>query len=80
MLILFFEYGLLGLVAGMVGAIAAVALSYSVTRFVFDIPWGLSPEIILTGIVLTVLLVAVVGVGSSFGVLTGKPLAILRSE
>jgi putative ABC transport system permease protein len=79
-LILFFEYGLLGLVAGIVGAIAAVALSYSVTHFVFDIPWALSPEIVLTGIVATVLLVAIVGVSSSFTVLTRKPLAILRAE
>jgi putative ABC transport system permease protein len=79
-LILIFEYGLLGLVAGIVGAIAAVALSYSVTHFVFDIPWALSPEIVLTGIVATVLLVAIVGVSSSFTVLTRKPLAILRAE
>ncbi|HEX8922569.1 MAG TPA: FtsX-like permease family protein, partial [Pyrinomonadaceae bacterium] len=34
--ILFVEYALLGLVAGVVGALAAVALSYAVTRFVFE--------------------------------------------
>jgi putative ABC transport system permease protein len=79
-LILIFEYGLLGLVAGIVGALAAVALSYSVTRFVFNIPWALSPGIVLTGIGATTLLVAVVGVSSSFAVLTRKPLAILRAE
>ena len=57
LVILFIEYGLLGLVAGLVGALASVALSYAVTRFVFEIPWSFSPPISLAGIALTVLLV-----------------------
>jgi putative ABC transport system permease protein len=80
LMILFVEYGLLGLVAGLIGALAAVALSYSIARFVFDIPWTYSPLVSLAGIALTVLLVMSVGVASSLNVLTQKPLAILRGQ
>lgn len=78
--ILFVEYGLLGLVAGMIGALAAIGLSYAVTRFVFEIPWDFSPALMLSGISITVALVTIVGVVSSFNVLTRKPLAILRGQ
>lgn len=78
--ILFVEYGLLGMVAGLVGALASIALSYSVTRFVFEIPWAFSAKVSLGGIALTVLLVMVVGALSSWNVLTQKPLAILRAQ
>jgi putative ABC transport system permease protein len=79
LMILLVEYGLLGLVAGLVGALASIALSYAVTRFVFEIPWKFSPALSCAGIALTVLLVTAVGMLSSFNVLTGKPLAILRA-
>jgi putative ABC transport system permease protein len=80
LVILFIEYGLLGLVAGLVGALAAVALSYAVTRYVFEIPWEFSPVVVLAGIMSTIAMVTVVGVSSSFNVLTRKPLAILRAQ
>ncbi|HEV2915832.1 MAG TPA: FtsX-like permease family protein [Pyrinomonadaceae bacterium] len=80
LVILFVEYGLLGLVAGIVGALAALALSYAVTRFIFEIPWDFSLTVILAGIAATIALVTIVGVTSSFNVLTRKPLAILRAQ
>lgn len=80
LVILFVEYGLLGLVAGLVGALASLALSYSIARFVFEIPWDFTPAVNLAGIAVTSLLVMVVGVASSFNVLTRKPLAILRAQ
>jgi putative ABC transport system permease protein len=73
------EYGLLGLVAGMVGTLAAIALSYSLSRFVFEIPWSFTPWLYLSGLMATVLLVAAVGALSSFDALTRKPLAVLRA-
>ncbi|HEY9401260.1 MAG TPA: FtsX-like permease family protein, partial [Pyrinomonadaceae bacterium] len=73
------EYGLLGLVAGAVGTLAAVALSYSLSRFVFEIPWGFTPWLYLSGLGATVLLVAAVGALSSFDALTRKPLGVLRA-
>jgi putative ABC transport system permease protein len=73
------EYGLLGLVAGTVGTLAAIALSYSLSRFVFEIPWSFTPWLYLCGLGATVLLVAAVGALSSFDALTRKPLAVLRA-
>jgi putative ABC transport system permease protein len=73
------EYGLLGLVAGLVGTFAAIALSYSLSRFVFEIPWSFTPWLYLSGLGATVLLVAAVGALSSFDALTRKPLAVLRA-
>ncbi|MDQ3650938.1 MAG: ABC transporter permease [Acidobacteriota bacterium] len=77
--ILLAEYGLLGLVAGVIGSLPAIALSYAVSRFVFDIPWSATPLLNLFAIGATVLLVTTVGALSSFDVLTRKPLAILRT-
>jgi putative ABC transport system permease protein len=73
------EYGLLGLTAGTVGTLAAVALSYSLSRFVFDIRWNFTPWLYLAGLGGTVALVAAVGALSSFDALTRKPLAVLRA-
>jgi putative ABC transport system permease protein len=74
------EYGLLGLVAGLVGASAADGLSYAVARYVFEIEWAFSPALNVAGVAATVLLVGAVGALSSLDVLTRKPLAILRSQ
>ena len=80
LVILLAEYGLIGLVAGLIGSAAAVALSYATTRFLFDIPWSFTPEINLAAIAATVLLVVVVGALSTLDVLSRKPLAILRAQ
>ncbi len=80
LIILLAEYGLLGLVAGIVGSLASIGLSYAVARYVLDIPFAFTPVINLTGIVATILLVTIVGALSSFDVLTRKPLAILRAQ
>jgi putative ABC transport system permease protein len=74
------EYGLLGLVAGLVGAAAANGLSYAVARYVFEIKWTFAPAFNVLGVAATVLLVSAVGALSSFDVLTRKPLAILRAQ
>jgi putative ABC transport system permease protein len=74
------EYALLGVVAGTVGALAAGALSYAVTRFVFEITWEFEPGVSLVGVAATALLVAAVGALSSLDVLTRKPLATLRAQ
>jgi putative ABC transport system permease protein len=78
--ILLAEYGLMGLVAGLIGSVAAIGLSYATSRFVFEIPWAFTPGINLTGVVATILLVTVVGALSTFDVLARKPLATLRAQ
>jgi putative ABC transport system permease protein len=74
------EYGLLGLVAGLVGAAAANGLSYAVARYVFEVGWAFAPALNALGVAATVLLVGAVGALSSLDVLTRKPLSILRAQ
>jgi putative ABC transport system permease protein len=77
---LLFEYGVLGSLAGVVGSLGAVALTWGVSRFVLDIPWRIAAGEHVGGVVFTAMLVGAVGVVSSLDVLRNKPLATLRSE
>ena len=78
--VLLVEYGLLGLLAGVIGATGGAALSWSISRYVIETPWR--PPLIETavGVVVTTVLVAGVGLGASLDVLRRKPLATLRAE
>ncbi len=80
LLILVVEYGLLGTVAGIIGSLAAMALSYSIGRFVFEIPWRYTPGIYASGLLLTAAVVILVGALASLDVLNRKPLATLRAQ
>ena len=74
------EYGLLGLLSGLIGAGFAVLLSFAVSRYILDIKWEFAPFLMVAGVVVTTLLVMVVGAAASFDVLFRKPLATLRSQ
>jgi putative ABC transport system permease protein len=78
--ILLAEYGLIGFVAGVIGSLAAVGLSYVTSRFVFEIPWSFTPAVNFGGIGATILLVVVVGTLATVDVLSRKPLATLRAQ
>jgi putative ABC transport system permease protein len=78
--ILIAEYGLIGFVAGFIGSLAAVVLSYSISRWVFEIPWSFTPAVNLGGVGATMLLVMVVGTLATYDVLARKPLATLRAQ
>jgi putative ABC transport system permease protein len=80
LLILLAEYGLMGTVAGVVGSLAAVGLSYATSHYIFEIKWSLTPQINLLGILATIVLVTVVGAVSTLDVLARKPLATLRAQ
>ncbi|HEX4346368.1 MAG TPA: FtsX-like permease family protein [Vicinamibacterales bacterium] len=77
---LLLEYGVLGLLAGTVGSIGAVGLTWGVSRYALDIKWRLFPGEHLGAIVATAVLVAGIGVISSLDVLREKPLLTLRTE
>ncbi len=77
---LLFEYGVLGLLAGTVGSLGAVVLTWGVSRYSLEIPWRLFWLEHVGGIVATALLVAAIGVLSSLDVLRNKPLLTLRAE
>ena len=74
------EYALMGAVAGLIGTILGSALSWGVLYFVFDLPWTLQPNVLVSGVFLTVLLTLGVGFLSTFRILGQRPLAILRHE
>jgi putative ABC transport system permease protein len=77
---LLFEYGVLGVLAGGIGSLGAVALTWGVSRYALEIPWRVGAGEHLGGIVVTAVLVALIGVLSSLDVLRNKPLLTLRAE
>jgi putative ABC transport system permease protein len=74
------EYTALGLLAGAIGAAGALVLSWAVCRYVFEIEWRPAPLLLTGGAIVTMVLVAVIGVVASAEVLRKKPLATLRAE
>ena len=77
---LLLEYGVLGAIAGTVGAAGAIALSWAVARYGLDLPWEPAPLLTIGGIVVTAGAVAAIGVLASLDVLRHKPLSTLRAE
>ena len=74
------EYGVLGAIAGTVGALGAVVLSWAVATYALELNWEPALALTLIGIAVTAVFVAVVGVVASVDVLRHKPLATLRAE
>ena len=74
------EYLGLGALGGLVGAMGAVGLNWSVTRYLLDITWDPSPGTVLLGILFTALVVGAVGVVASLDVVRKRPLGVLRAE
>jgi putative ABC transport system permease protein len=78
--VLLLEYGVLGALAGTIGSLGAIALTWGISRFALEIPWRALPLVSVSGIVTSAVVVAVVGVAASWEVLQRKPLATLRAE
>lgn len=74
------EYGLLGALAGALAAAGALALSYVLARWLFDIEWQPAPALLASGVLITAVAVALVGLAASIDVLVKKPLGTLRGE
>ena len=74
------EYGVLGLLAGLVGSAGALGLTWVLTRQVLDVAWTPVVAINASGVLLTAAGVLVVGVASRVDVLRRKPLSTLRAE
>ncbi len=77
---LLLEYGVLGVLAGVLGAAGAAALTWALSRFAFDMAYRPVPALWTIGIATTGVVVSVVGVAASWDVLQRKPLATLRAE
>lgn len=78
--ILFAEYGILGILAGIIGAGFATLLSFAVSKYILSIEWQFDFVLVLLGIFITAILVMFVGALASFDVLFRKPLSTLRSQ
>jgi putative ABC transport system permease protein len=77
---LLLEYGVLGAIAGAVGALGAIALSWAIARYALELPWQSTPLLTILGIAGTAVFVAAIGLAASLDVLRNKPLATLRGE
>ena len=77
---LLLEYSVLGVIAGTIGALGAIGLSWAIATYALELPWEAAPGLTVFGIVATAGFVAVIGVLASFDVLRHKPLATLRAE
>jgi putative ABC transport system permease protein len=75
-----FEYGLLGLLAGVIGSAGAAVLGWAAARFLLDIVWSAAPGVNVIGVAITGALVCAIGVAASLEVLRRKPLGTLRAE
>jgi putative ABC transport system permease protein len=74
------EYGVLGTLAGLLGAAGAVALSWAVTTRLLEMDWAWTPHIAAIGVAATALVVLAVGLAASLDVIVKKPLGSLRGE
>jgi putative ABC transport system permease protein len=79
-LITLFEYGVLGTVAGLLGSLAAIGLTWAISEKALQIPWHFNPGVNLLGLVAGALIVSLIGLLASGDVLLRKPLGILRNE
>ena len=74
------EYGVLGLLAGLIGSVAAIGLTWAIAEKGLKLKWHFIPSVNLIGVGATLVLVTLVGVLSSWDVMVKKPLGILRNE
>ena len=74
------EYGIVGALAGTLGAAGALAMSWAMARGLFDITWRPAPGLLGLGLVLTAVIVSVVGLAASAEIIVRKPLGTLRGE
>jgi putative ABC transport system permease protein len=73
-----FEYGTLGALAGLIGALGGQALTFLLSYEVLEIPFRLTVAANAIAVVVAAVSVGVVGVAVTLDVLRHKPLTILR--
>src|SRR4029450_10805328 len=58
---LLLEYGVLGAIAGTIGAVGAIGLSWAIAKYALETPWTAAPGLTAVGIVATAAFVATMG-------------------
>jgi putative ABC transport system permease protein len=75
------EYGVLGLLAGLIGSAFSIAVTWVMSRWGNQpLPWRLHPGINLAGTLLTAALVLLIGLATTYDVARRKPLGILKEQ
>ena len=74
------EYGCLGLVAGLGGAVTGAVIAWVVLRFVLDVPPVFEAAPVAVALLASVVLAVGVGFLGTFRLLGRKPLTVLRGE
>jgi putative ABC transport system permease protein len=75
------EYGVLGLLAGIIGSASSIAVTWGMSQYGSrPLPWQPHPWINAAGTLATAVVVAIVGVLATWDVVARKPLGILREQ
>ncbi|MEM6457564.1 MAG: FtsX-like permease family protein, partial [Acidobacteriota bacterium] len=74
------EYGLIGLVAGVIGAAGGAVLAWAVVVYGMQIDWALEPTRYALTLVISPALAALAGLAASGQSLRRRPIAVLRGE
>ncbi len=74
------EYGLLGFLAALSGILLSIAGTWSLARFVFDVPYQIDPLPLLVVSTTVTVLTLLIGLFNSREVLARSPLDVLRGE
>jgi putative ABC transport system permease protein len=78
--ILLTEYAVLGLIAAMVGAGAAVLAGWALSRWLFEVPFAVPPGALLALVGAVAVIAAAVGVWGSREVFRRTPMEAIREE
>ena len=74
------EYGLIGLVAGVIGTLGSCALAWAVLTQVMEVSWSWRPSYLVASPLLCALLSIVAGLAVSWGALRRRPVEALRND
>ena len=72
------EYGALGALAGALGGVGALGLSWLAASRLFEIEWRPDWWALVAGVTATTFVVAAIGLAASADIITRKPLGTLR--
>lgn len=74
------EYGVLGIVTGIVSAVVGTATAWGVVAGLMDMPWVFLPETVAVTVILSVILTLLVGFAGTWRAMGQKAAPMLRNE
>lgn len=74
------EFGILGLLSGLLAAMAATAVAFILAEYLFHIAWAFNPLVWLMGLLVGGILIPLAGIGATRHVLKTPPMRVLRQQ